>query len=421
MLLRPSLSTPTRLPDHGLLFTAMGSRITVVGIGADGWSSVPATGRERILAADVLLGGERHLAMLPPTDAVRERWPSPLLGGLDDLLARHSGTVVALASGDPLVSGIGSTLIRRLGGDAVEVIPSVSAVALARARMGWAAEECDTVTLVGREVDALRRYLTRGRRLVVLTSDSSSPAELSRLLVGEGFPDARVTVLGDLGGEESRIDGAAADLVDVTAPQLSLLCIDCAGAEGLSTIPGLPDDCFENDGQLSKRPIRAAAVCALGPRPGELLWDVGAGAGSVGIEWARTDPRCRTIAVERDSARADTIVINAARLGVPSLTVVRGGAPEALSGLPAPDAIFVGGGGSRDGVLETCWQSLRPGGRLVVHAVTLETEAVLVQWWKECGGELSRLSVEQASSIGRFTGWQSLRPVVQWSVTKGDR
>ncbi|HET8994629.1 MAG TPA: precorrin-6y C5,15-methyltransferase (decarboxylating) subunit CbiE [Rhodococcus sp. (in: high G+C Gram-positive bacteria)] len=399
----------------------MGSRITVVGIGADGWSSVSATGREHVLGAAVLLGGERHLAMIPPTDAVLERWPSPLLSGLDDLLARHPGRVVALASGDPLVSGIGSTLIRRLGSDAVEVIPAVSSVALARARMGWSAEECDTVTLVGRDIDALRRYLTRGRRLIVLTSNSSSLPEIARLLVGEGFADAMVTVLGDLGSEESRIGGTAADLVNVTAPQLSLLCIDCVGAEGLSTIPGLPDDCFENDGQLSKRPIRAAAVCALAPRPGELLWDVGAGAGSVGIEWARTDPRCRTIAVEKDPARADTIVTNAARLGVPSLTVVRGGAPEALSGLPAPDAIFVGGGGSRDGVLEACWQSLRPGGRLVVHAVTLETEAVLVQWWKECGGELSRLSVEQASSVGTFTGWRSLRPVVQWSVTKGKK
>ncbi|MFD6855869.1 precorrin-6y C5,15-methyltransferase (decarboxylating) subunit CbiE [Rhodococcus sp. NPDC060086] len=399
----------------------MGSRITVVGIGADGWSSVSAIGRERVLAAGTLLGGARHLSMIPPTDAVREPWPSPLLSGLDDLLARHTGMVVALASGDPLTSGIGSTLIRRLGRDAVEVIPTVSSVTLARARMGWAAEECDTVTLVGRDVDALRRYLTRGRRLIVLTSTSSSLGEIARLLVEEGFADAAVTVLADLGGEENRIDGTAITFVGSLAPELSLLCIECVGAEGLSTAPGLPDECFENDGQLSKRPIRAAAVCALAPRPGELLWDVGAGAGSVGIEWARTDPRCRTIAIEKDPTRADAIARNAARLGVPSLTIVRGGAPESLSELDTPDAIFVGGGGSRDGVLDTCWEALRPGGRLVVHSVTLETEAVLVQWWKKYGGELSRLSVEQASSIGTFTGWQSLRPVVQWNVVKGEK
>ncbi|MEE2061010.1 precorrin-6y C5,15-methyltransferase (decarboxylating) subunit CbiE [Rhodococcus artemisiae] len=399
----------------------MGSRITVVGIGADGWSSMSATGREHVLAADVLLGGERHLAMIPPTDAAREQWPSPLLSSLDDLLARHPGRVVALASGDPLVSGIGSTLIRRLGRDAVEVIPAVSSVALARARMGWSAEECDTVTLVGRDVDALRRYLSRGRRLIVLTSNSSSLPEIARLLVGEGFADAAVTVLGNLGADEDRIASTAGDLVDTAGPQLGLLCIECVGAEGLSTTPGLPDEFFENDGQLSKRPIRAAAVCALAPRPGELLWDVGAGAGSVGIEWARTDPRCRAIAIEKDRMRGDAIARNAARLGVPSLRVVTGGAPDALAGLDVPDAIFVGGGGSRDGVLEACWHALRPGGRLVVHAVTLETEAVLVQWWKKCGGELSRLSVEQASSIGTFTGWQSLRPVVQWSVTKGEK
>lgn len=399
----------------------MGSRITVVGIGADGWSSVSAIGRERVLAAGALLGGARHLSMIPPTDAVREPWPSPLLSGLDDLLARHTGMVVALASGDPLTSGIGSTLIRRLGLDAVEVIPAVSSVTLARARMGWAAEESDTVTLVGRDVDALRRCLTRGRRLIVLTSTSSSLGEIARLLVEEGFADAAVTVLADLGGEENRIDGTASTFVDSLAPELSLLCIECVGAEGLSTAPGLPDECFENDGQLSKRPIRAAAVCALAPRPGELLWDVGAGAGSVGIEWARTDPRCRTIAIEKNPTRADAIARNAARLGVPSLTIVRGGAPESLSELDTPDAIFVGGGGSRGGVLDTCWEALRPGGRLVVHSVTLETEAVLVQWWKKYGGELSRLSVEQASSIGTFTGWQSLRPVVQWNVVKGEK
>lgn len=399
----------------------MGARITVVGIGADGWAGVPAAVRDRVLAADVLLGGARHLAMVPPTGAIRETWPSPLLTGLDDLLDRHTGTVVALASGDPLVSGIGATLIRRLGRDAVEVIPAVSSVALARARMGWAAEDCDTVTLVGRDIDALRRHLTRDRKLIVLTSTGASVAPIAQLLVDEGFADARVTILAHLGGDESRRDAPARELVDASAPDLSLLCIECVGAAGYSTVPGLPDEAFEHDGQISKKPVRAAAVCALAPRPGELLWDVGAGAGSVGIEWARTDPRCRTIAVERDPARADRIVRNAAALGVPSLRVVRGGAPEALAGLDVPDAIFVGGGGSRPGVLEACWAALRSGGRLVVHAVTLETEAMLVRWFGEHGGELTRLSVEQASPIGTFTGWQALRPVVQWSVVKGER
>ncbi|UPW05945.1 precorrin-6y C5,15-methyltransferase (decarboxylating) subunit CbiE [Rhodococcus pyridinivorans] len=397
--------------------------MTVVGIGADGWSGVPSTVRERILAAEVLLGGRRHLDLVPAGTAVREEWPSPLLSGLDDLLDRHAGKdVVALASGDPLVSGIGTTLIRRLGGDAVEVIPAISSVALARARMGWSAEECETITVVGREIDALRRVLTRGRKLVVLV-DGARVADVATLLEAAGFGNSRVAVLSHLGAaDESRIDAKAAHLTDTGVRSLSLMCVEVDGPAGLSVLPGLDDSLFEHDGQLSKRTVRLAAVCALAPRPGELLWDVGAGAGSVGIEWARTDPRCRTLAIEKDERRAGAIERNAAALGVPSIVrIVRGAAPAALVGLPVPDAIFVGGGGSREGVLDTCWDALPPGGRLVAHAVTLETEAVLVQWWKTHGGELTRLSVEHADPIGTFTGWRAQRPVVQWSAVKGER
>lgn len=413
---------------RGLWFTAMGpirqtTGITVVGIGADGWSGVPSTVRERILAAEVLLGGRRHLDLVPAGTAVREEWPSPLLSGLDDLLDRHAGKdVVALASGDPLVSGIGTTLIRRLGGDAVEVIPAISSVALARARMGWSAEECETITVVGREIDALRRVLTRGRKLVVLV-DGARVADVATLLEAAGFGNSRVAVLSHLGAvDESRIDAKAAHLTDTGVRSLSLMCVEVDGPAGLSVLPGLDDSLFEHDGQLSKRTVRLAAVCALAPRPGELLWDVGAGAGSVGIEWARTDPRCRTLAIEKDERRAGAIERNAAALGVPSIVrIVRGAAPAALVELPVPDAIFVGGGGSREGVLDTCWDALPPGGRLVAHAVTLETEAVLVQWWKTHGGELTRLSVEHADPIGTFTGWRAQRPVVQWSAVKGER
>ncbi|AHD21077.1 precorrin-6Y C5,15-methyltransferase [Rhodococcus pyridinivorans SB3094] len=397
--------------------------ITVVGIGADGWSGVPSTVRDRILAAEVLLGGRRHLDLVPAGTAVREEWPSPLPSGLDDLLDRHAGKdVVALASGDPLVSGIGTTLIRRLGGDAVEVIPAISSVALARARMGWSAEECETITVVGREIDALRRVLTRGRKLVVLV-DGARVADVATLLEAAGFGNSRVAVLSHLGAaDESRIDAKAAHLTDTGVRSLSLMCVEVDGPAGLSVLPGLDDSLFEHDGQLSKRTVRLAAVCALAPRPGELLWDVGAGAGSVGIEWARTDPRCRTLAIEKDERRAGAIERNAAALGVPSIVrIVRGAAPAALVGLPVPDAIFVGGGGSREGVIDTCWDALPPGGRLVAHAVTLETEAVLVQWWKTHGGELTRLSVEHADPIGTFTGWRAQRPVVQWSAVKGER
>lgn len=399
----------------------MCSRITVVGIGADGWTGVPRAVRDRVTSADVLLGGRRHLDLIPPTAALREPWPSPLLPGLDDLLERHAGRdVVALASGDPLVSGIGTTLIRRLGRDAVQVIPAVSSVALARARMRWAAEECETITVVGREIDSLRRHLTRGRRLIVLVDGVRAP-QVAAILVDAGFGSSRVSVLSNLGAaDESRIDSDAAELARTEVPSLSVLCIECCGAEGLSTLPGVVDTAYDHDGQLSKRTIRIAAVCALAPRPGELLWDVGAGAGSVGIEWARADPRCRTISIESNAGRADNIERNAAALGVPTAVhVVRGTAPTALAGLDTPDAIFVGGGGTREGVLDTCWEALAAGGRLVAHSVTLETEAVLVRWWKTYGGELVRLSVEHADPIGTFTGWRAQRPVVQWSAVKG--
>ncbi|MEZ7236745.1 precorrin-6y C5,15-methyltransferase (decarboxylating) subunit CbiE [Rhodococcus sp. GXMU-t2271] len=400
----------------------MGSHITVVGMGADGWDGLPPPARDAVLGAQVLLGGRRHLALLPETGAVREPWPSPLRDGLDALLARHRGrTIVAVASGDPLVSGIGTTLIDRLGADAVTVLPAVSSVALARARMGWSAESVDVVTLVGRDVHAVRRAFGPGRRLIVLSSDGSTPARVADLLRRDGFGASVLTVLSDLGAPEEARRTATADVWSGDAPALNVVCIECCGAEGYPTTPGLPDDAFEHDGQISKRPIRLAAVCALAPRPGQLLWDVGAGAGSVGIEWARTDPRCRTIAIERDAARAERIGRNAAQLGVPSVVVVRGPAPDALTGLDAPDAVFVGGGGTIPGVLETCWDRLRPGGRLVAHAVTLETEATLTQWWKSHGGELTRLTVEQAAPLGGFSGWQALRPVVQWQVTKGER
>lgn len=401
--------------------------LTVVGIGAGGWDTVDPAGRAAVRDAQVLLGGARHLAMVPGDAAPaadREPWPSPLLAGLDALLERHRGRrVTALASGDPLLSGVGATLVRRLGAAAVRVIPAVSSAALARARMGWAAEDAAVVTLVGREADRLRRHLAPRRRLIVLTSDEDGLADVARVLVQEGFGDSAVTMLARLGAaDETRREGRARDLTDAAGERLSLVCVECRGGPGRSRVPGLPDDAFEHDGQISRRPVRAAAVSALAPRPGELLWDVGAGAGSVGIEWARAAEGCRTIAVERDPQRAARIVRNAARLGVPeAVKVVEGAAPGVLQGLERPDAVFVGGGGSREGVLQACWDALPGGGRIVAHAVTLETQGVLVDWYRRCGGELLRHQVDQAGPIGSFTGWEPSRPVVQWSAVKEER
>ncbi|WP_024796934.1 precorrin-6y C5,15-methyltransferase (decarboxylating) subunit CbiE [Tomitella biformata] len=397
--------------------------ITVVGIGADGWEGLAPRSRDVVLAAEVLLGGARHLAMLPSVAAVVEPWPSPLRPNLDALLGRHlDRRVVVLASGDPLVSGIGTTLIELLGPDAVEVLPAVSSVALARARMRWSAESTDVVTVVGRDVDAARRYFGAGRRLIVLSSDRTTPAELARLLAVDGFGASRLTVLSNLGvGDESRIEGTALAWDDTPVPNLNIVCVDCRAdtptRPGYSTSPGLPDDAYANDGQLTKHLIRAAALAALAPMPGQLLWDVGGGAGSIGIEWMRTDPRCQAIAVERDPARAARITANARRLGVPGLQVVTGSAPAALDELALPDAVFLGGGVAQEGNLAACWNAMLPGGRLVAHAVTLEGEMALISQWQRRGGELSRISLEQAAPLGSLSGWTPRRPVTQWAVT----
>ncbi|MEV8223476.1 precorrin-6Y C5,15-methyltransferase (decarboxylating) subunit CbiT [Dietzia maris] len=399
----------------------MNARVVVVGIGGDGWVGLDETRRRAVLRADVVLGGERHLAMIPgDVTADRVPWPRPLRDGLPAVLEQWAGrSIVALASGDPLVAGVGTTLIGVLGADAVEVLPAVSSVALARARMRWPAES----VAVLRDHRELGRELAPGRRLLVLSADRNTPSEVAAMLVGAGFGGSALTVLSDLGSpSEARVTcPASAWASGREAPALHVLSVACvadASARPLGLAPGLPDAAFENDGQLTRRDLRASALSRLAPSAGELLWDVGAGAGSVGIEWMRAHPSCRTIAIEADPGRAARIERNAAALGVPALEIVHGRAPQALDGLPRPDAVFIGGGGTAPGLLRQCWDTLAPGGRLVAHAVTMETERVVVDARAEFGGELTRLQVEHADSIGRFTGWAPTRAVVQWAAVK---
>jgi precorrin-6Y C5,15-methyltransferase (decarboxylating) len=395
--------------------TGVPSEVVVVGIGADGWASLPASSRSLVLEAGVLWGGSRHLSLVPSVPGqVRVPWPSPLSASLPGLLSEYAGRpVVALASGDPLVSGIASTLLDL--GAPVRVVPAVSSVALARARMGWSAESCVVVTVVGRSVARVLRECAHGRRVLVLSSDASTPGALAELLTSSGWGASRLTVLGDLGASsESSVSGVASSWLE-SSPALNVIAVEVVGSGLASWAPGLPDDAFENDGQLTKRDLRASALARLMPAPGQLLWDVGAGAGSVGIEWMRAHPSCRTIATESDPERAARIARNASTLGVPDLEVVEGRAPLALSGLEAPDAIFIGGGATREGVLETCLGALKPGGRLVVHGVTLETETLLAKAYADHGGHLTRIGVETSAPIGRFTGWASSRAVTQWA------
>ena len=395
-------------------------RVTVVGVGADGWDGLTPAAREVIASADVVLGGPRQLRLLPPSDSqARQPWPSPLSAALPDLLTQLADRrVVALASGDPMLSGIGTTLVDILGADRVTVIPHLSSVTIARSRLGWSAESTAVVSVVGRDVHAVLRELAPGRRVLVLSSDEKTPAALADLLTTHGYGRSRFVVLGDLGGDDENVqDGSAADFSGACS-RLNIVAMQLDGPLRAGWTTGLPDNAFEHDGQLTKRDLRASALARLLPAPGQLLWDVGAGAGSVGIEWMRAHPTCRAVAVEADPQRADRITRNARSLGVPALHVVSGTAPEALSELATPDAVFIGGGASRPGLLRRCLDSLPRGGRIVVHGVTVETEAVLAAAYAEHGGELTRIHVEHAAPVGSFTGWTPSRAVTQWAFTK---
>ncbi|MET8172598.1 precorrin-6y C5,15-methyltransferase (decarboxylating) subunit CbiE [Streptomyces clavifer] len=401
-----------------------GSAVSVVGIGADGWAGLPETARSVLLDAEVLIGGERQLGLLPPVCAGRRvPWPSPLRPAVRGLLAAHAGSRIAvLASGDPMFYGIGRALTEELGAGALHVLPHPSSVSYACARLGWALEDTETVTLVGRPTARLAAALHDGRRLVVLGADATAPAAVAALLREHGFGPSRMRVLEQLGGmDEDCLDGTADTWAHPAGDPLNVVAVDCRAAPDalrLGAVPGLPDEAYEHDGQLTKRHVRAATLGVLAPAPGELLWDIGGGSGSIAVEWLRTHPSCRAVTVERDPERARRIARNADRLGVPALRVVAGRAPDALAGLPVPDAVFIGGGLTAPGLLDACWDALPAGGRLVANTVTLESEALLADRYRRFGGTLVRLAVSHAVPVGGFTGWRPAMPVTQWSVRK---
>ncbi|MEV8375849.1 precorrin-6y C5,15-methyltransferase (decarboxylating) subunit CbiE [Kribbella sp. NPDC056861] len=395
--------------------------LTVIGLGADGWQGLSPQAQHLIANAEVLMGSTRQLALVPDGQAERVAWPSPLSESLPGLLATHrERRICVLASGDPTFHGIGTTLTRLLGAEAVRVIPHPSSVSLACARLGWAQEQVQVVSLVGHPLELVQPHVQPGRRLVVLSWGAHTPAEVAALLVARGYGGSEFTVLEQLGSGEERVRRTRADAWDHEVDALNVIGVHCvpdSGAPLLSTSPGLPDSAYENDGQLTKREVRAVTLSRLAPVPGQLLWDVGGGAGSIAIEWLRHHPSCRAVAIEKDPDRAKRLDRNAATLGVSVRTVV-GAAPAALAGLETPDAIFVGGGATVPGVIETCWEALQPGGRLVVNGVTLETETLIARWYAELGGDLVRLAIQRASAVGGMTGWRPAMPVTIWSVTK---
>jgi len=393
--------------------------LSIVGIGEDGAQGLSPIARDLVSGADIVFGGARHLALAASLIRGEAKpWPSPFAEAVGEVLAARGHRVCVLASGDPFFYGVGSVLAGHIPPEETLVVPAPSSFSLAAARMGWPLPETVLVSLHGKALDRIRPHLHPGARILALTSDAEGPAALAHLLTESGFAQSTLTVLEALGGPNERICSAMAarlDLADIAA--LNIVAIEVIAAPGariIATTPGLADDLFEHDGQITKREIRAMTLSALAPLRGELLWDVGAGSGSVGIEWMLADPSLRAVAIEADASRAARIRRNAAAFGVPELEVIQGKAPEALAGLAPPDAIFVGGGGSVPGVLDACITALKPGGRLVANAVTLETEADLMVRHGSLGGELIRIAVSRADRVGSKTGWRPAMPVTQW-------
>ena len=397
--------------------------VSIVGVGEDGWEGLAAAARDVIEAAEVIVGSARHLALVPPTRAEHITWPSPMLPFVDRILEqRFWRNIVVLASGDPMLCGVGAVFARRIDAAELQVIPHVSSFALACARLGWPSSETTLISMVNRPLERLHPHVQPGRRLIVFAQDGSTPRQVAELLVERGYGPSSMCVFEHLGGaREQRREAIAQAWEADRCADLNLVAVLCKAHEGtraLAVVPGLPDDVYESDGQLTKREVRAATLARLVPLPGALLWDVGAGMGSIGIEWMRTHPTCRAVAFERHAARTQSIVQNARRLGVPGLRVIAGSAPASFANMEAPDAIFIGGGIAADDLVAAGWAALSRGGRLVANVVTVEGEATLAALQASFGGELVRFSIARAEPVGALLGWRPMMPVTQWAITK---
>jgi precorrin-6Y C5,15-methyltransferase (decarboxylating) len=390
--------------------------LTVIGVGVDGLDDLSPVLRALIDNAEVLTGGDRQLEMAPFTDAVRIPLQSPIEAALDRLAEHRGRRVVALASGDPLHYGIAATFLRRFAAGEMRVLPHHSAFTLACARMMWARQDVRDLSVHGRPLASLQRHIQPGAKLLILAQDGATAADLAALLVARGFGPSRIAALEHLGGADETVIATTAEQWGVPRTRdLVTLAVDCIPGPRPVLMPvtsGLPDDAFEHDGQITKRETRAVTLSTLAPRPGQMLWDVGAGAGSIAIEWLRADPAMRAIAIERDAVRADRIARNALALGAPELRIVRGEAPAALAGLPQPDTVFLGGGGGAPGIIEACWAALPSGGRLVANAVTDRSVAALVKHRSLHGGDLICVVVSRIDER-ETSGWRALHPITQ--------
>jgi precorrin-6B C5,15-methyltransferase / cobalt-precorrin-6B C5,C15-methyltransferase len=396
--------------------------LTIIGIGDDGIEGLGDASRALVRHAQTIIAPDRVVKQADYPAAEVRLWSEGFEKVLDLIRERRDTPVVLLATGDPMHYGIGATLARHFGADEMLVIPAVSAFSLAAARLGWALQDVDCISLHGRPVSKLSLSLAPGRRILAYTSNAETVREAAELLAAKGYRASRLTVLEHMGGaEERRVDITVAQGPRHRGSDFNTLAIECiadADCQVLPTIPGLPDDAFRHDGQMTKREVRAASLAALAPYPGAVLWDVGAGCGSIAIEWMRAARGAKAIAIEDNAARREMMAENATTLGVPDLAIIEGRAPEALAGLAAPDAVFIGGGVSEPGVFEACFEALKPGGRLVANAVTVEGEARLIGLALRHDGRLSRIAVSRAEPVGRFLAFKPLMPVTMLEITK---
>lgn len=401
---------------------ATGKWLAVVGICEDGAEGLGAIARHLIAEAEFVFGGRRHLELAGALIRGEARaWPVPFDSAVTEVERLRGRRVCVLASGDPFHFGVGATLARRIDPAEMQVVPAPSSFSLAASRLGWALQDVETVSLHGRAVELVLPLLHPGRHILALTSGGDGPKAVAALLARKGFGASRIHVLEALGGPREQVRAFEAEAMPETAfDPLNVLGIEVAASEGARILPlgSLSDDFLEHDGQMTKREIRAVTLSALAPRRGEMLWDIGAGSGSIAIAWMLAHPSMRAVAVEKAAERAARIRCNAAELGVPGVRVVEGHAPAALEGLPEPDAIFIGGGGSADGVAQAAMSALKPGGRLVANAVTLEMETLLNRLHAHHGGELVRMALSRAAPLGGMTGWRPAMPVTQWTWVK---
>lgn len=392
----------------------------IVGLGEDGMDGLTPATRAVVEAADVIVGGERHHGLSVNAAAKRIKWPSPFDTLIDTLNAHRGQRVVVLATGDPLWFSVGARIGREIDPVDMTYHPQVSAFQLAAARMGWSMADVETLTVHGRPVEQMIAFIQPQARLLILTTGAQTPAQIAAFLAARGFGQSKMTVLAAMGGDrEERFDGLASDWTH-DVPAFNTLAVECIAAPDaalLPRVPGLPDDIFESDGTMTKQEVRAATLAKLMPMRGALLWDIGTGCGSVAVEWMRSARYARAIGIEPRADRRAMAASNALALGVPKLQLIDGKVPQALDGLDAPDAVFIGGGLSVD-TFNHAWAALRPLGRLVANAVTLESETVLIDLHKRHGGQLVKLSVNRAEPVGPLTGWRPLMPVTQWSLIK---